>query len=398
LQKQLLVSSENSESSTSIEILQSALIQREHQVEQAMKTSQMLEQQLRLMHEKQQEKLSDPDNMLEEQIAHLEAEKEYLQHVLKESKKESQEISNRLQETGQLLQAKSKQLDEFATKIDEAKRISDRQEMTQEAMNKLSHLVRAKDDEIEALNSKNQSLTEILRSDDASSHINSKLEEIDALNKRVIEQKQENGQLKDAVRKLETSCLMVNKQFDEYNEAIVSERVDMRSLISSHEQLHSQAEETELELAKLRIIVGKIRAHPQSSKIAESSSPSTVEINGDRDMLAHSVKNLRERCAGLEATNVAIKRDNDALRDQLMDRRDKWDNLELLNKKMAAEISSRDERLAEHLESIAELKANMNKMDQQLKGKETIILILLKYLKLRLLVKLEFKIFFFSKN
>ncbi|CBY11626.1 unnamed protein product [Oikopleura dioica] len=316
LQKQLLVSSENSESSTSIEILQSALIQREHQVEQAMKTSQMLEQQLRLMHEKQQEKLSDPDNMLEEQIAHLEAEKEYLQHVLKD------------------------------------------------------HLVRAKDDEIEALNSKNQSLTEILRSDDASSHINSKLEEIDALNKRVIEQKQENGQLKDAVRKLETSCLMVNKQFDEYNEAIVSERVDMRSLISSHEQLHSQAEETELELAKLRIIVGKIRAHPQSSKIAESSSPSTVEINGDRDMLAHSVKNLRERCAGLEATNVAIKRDNDALRDQLMDRRDKWDNLELLNKKMAAEISSRDERLAEHLESIAELKANMNKMDQQLKDTE----------------------------
>lgn len=376
MQKQLLVSSENSESSTSIEILQSALIQREHQVEQAMKTSQMLEQQLRLMHEKQQEKLSDPDNMLEEQIAHLEAEKEYLQHVLKESKKESQEISNRLQETGQLLQAKSKQLDEFATKIDEAKRISDRQEMTQEAMNKLSHLVRAKDDEIEALNSKNQSLTEILRSDDASSHINSKLEEIDALNKRVIEQKQENGKLKDAVRKLETSCLMVNKQFDEYNEAIVSERVDMRSLISSHEQLHSQAEETELELAKLRIIVGKIRAHPQSSKIAESSSPSTVEINGDRDMLAHSVKNLRERCAGLEATNVAIKRDNDALRDQLMDRRDKWDNLELLNKKMAAEISSRDERMAEHLESIAELKANMIKKDQQLKGKETIILIL----------------------
>ena len=376
MQKQLLVSSENSESSTSIEILQSALIQREHQVEQAMKTSQMLEQQLRLMHEKQQEKLSDPDNMLEEQIAHLEAEKEYLQHVLKESKKESQEISNRLQETGQLLQAKSKQLDEFATKIDEAKRISDRQEMTQEAMNKLSHLVRAKDDEIEALNSKNQSLTEILRSDDASSHINSKLEEIDALNKRVIEQKQENGKLKDAVRKLETSCLMVNKQFDECNEAIVSERVDMRSLISSHEQLHSQAEETELELAKLRIIVGKIRAHPQSSKIAESSSPSTVEINGDRDMLAHSVKNLRERGAGLEATNVAIKRDNDALRDQLMDRRDKWDNLELLNKKMAAEISSRDERMAEHLESIAELKANMIKKDQQLKGKETIILIL----------------------
>lgn len=93
-------------------------------------------------------------------------------------------------------------------------------------------------------------------------------------------------------------------------------------------------------------------------------------------MLAHSVKNLRERCAGLEATNVAIKRDNDALRDQLMDRRDKWDNLELLNKKMAAEISSRDERMAEHLESIAELKANMIKKDQQLKGKETIILIL----------------------
>lgn len=372
LQKQLLASSENSESSASIEMLQSALIQREHQVEQAMKTSQMLEQQLRLMHEKQQEKLSDPDNMLEEQIAHLEAEKEYLQHVLKETKKESQEISNRLQETGQLLQAKSKQLDEFATKIDEAKRISDRQEMTQEAMNKLSHLVRAKDDEIEALNSKNQSLTEILRSDDANKLINSKLEEIDALNKRVIEQKQENGQLKDAIRKLETSCAVVNKQFDEYNEAIASEREDMRSLISAHEQLHSQAEETELELAKLRIIVGKIRAHPQSrkSQIVESASPSTVEINGDRDMLAHSVKNLRERCAGLEATNVAIKRDNDALREQLMDRRDKWDNLELLNKKMAAEISSRDERMAEQLESIAELKANLIKKDQQLKDTE----------------------------
>ena len=64
-------------------------------------------------------------------MAHLEAEKDHLHTVLKEKNRESSELSNRLQETGQILQMRSKQLDELATEIQEARKAKERSEMTQ---------------------------------------------------------------------------------------------------------------------------------------------------------------------------------------------------------------------------------------------------------------------------
>ena len=130
----------------------------------SLKRNHELSDELKKMHNLAQSQVTS--GQLEEQLAHLEAEKEQLHLVLKEKTKEAVEIRNRLQETGQMLQMRSKQLDELATDIQEAKRAKEKAEMTQEAMNKLSHLVRAKDVEIEALKEKNHSLMEILRNGD----------------------------------------------------------------------------------------------------------------------------------------------------------------------------------------------------------------------------------------
>ena len=54
-----------------------------------------------------------------------------------------------------------------------------------------------------------------------------------------------------------------------------------------------------------------------------------------------------------------MKRDNDALRDQLMNRRDRWDALEINSQKLGKELSSRDEQLTLLRHELEEAKARI---------------------------------------
>ena len=129
--------------------LQSHLSQREEQLKLYVKQNEELKIELQKMHSKAQEAIGD--RVSDEEMAHLEAEKEQLHLALGTKTRELKEISNRLQETGSLLQAKTEQLDSFATEIEDARRAKEKSSMTQEAMAKLSHIIRSKDVEIEAL-------------------------------------------------------------------------------------------------------------------------------------------------------------------------------------------------------------------------------------------------------
>ena len=129
--------------------LQSHLSQREEQLKLYVKQNEALKIELQKMHSKAQEAIGD--RVSDEEMAHLEAEKEQLHLALGTKTRELKEISNRLQETGSLLQAKTEQLDSFATEIEDARRAKEKSSMTQEAMAKLSHIIRSKDVEIEAL-------------------------------------------------------------------------------------------------------------------------------------------------------------------------------------------------------------------------------------------------------
>ena len=134
---------------THVTTLQSHLSQREEQLKLYVKQNEELKIELQKMHSKAQEAIGE--RVSDEEMAHLEAEKEQLHLALGTKTKELKEISNRLQETGSLLQAKTEQLDSFATEIEDARRAKEKSSMTQEAMAKLSHIIRSKDVELEAL-------------------------------------------------------------------------------------------------------------------------------------------------------------------------------------------------------------------------------------------------------
>ena len=126
-----------------LHVTQSHLSQREEQLKLYLKQNEELKIELQKMHLKAQENIVE--RVSDEEIAHLEAEKEQLHLALGTKTKELKEISNRLLETGSLLQAKTEQLDSFATEIEDARRAKEKSQMTQEAMAKLSHIIRSKD-------------------------------------------------------------------------------------------------------------------------------------------------------------------------------------------------------------------------------------------------------------
>ena len=132
-----------------LHVTQSHLSQREEQLKLYLKQNEELKIELQKMHLKAQENIVE--RVSDEEMAHLEAEKEQLHLALGTKTKELKEISNRLLETGSLLQAKTEQLDSFATEIEDARRAKEKSQMTQEAMAKLSHIIRSKDVELEAL-------------------------------------------------------------------------------------------------------------------------------------------------------------------------------------------------------------------------------------------------------
>ena len=285
---------------------------------------------------------------------------------------EIKEISNRLQETGGLLQIKTEQLDNLATDLEEARRVKDKAAMTQEAMAKLSHLIRSKDVELEAAQAKTNSLMEILRSQDQTLELSSRFEQLLA----------EKEQAENVTRQKSEEINRLQGQLTQLSETLESLKSEVSQLsfdqskVQACDQLEAQCEEDELSIATLNLLVKKIKE--KSARFADRGQPdgavSTVVIpNGQMsqeqaELMASSVRNLKERCDSLEAKNTVMKRDNDALRDQLMNRRDRWDALEINSKKLGAELASRDEQLAvlrEDLEEAQKKMANFEKTEKE---------------------------------
>ena len=242
-------------------------------------------------------------------------------------------------------------------------------------------MIRGKDVEIEALKNKNESLMGILRnSDDANgtaAEISSLMKKLDE-NRNTIELlKNEKEQILTAYNQLEHSVVVLKSTFESLQNSYNEEK----NLMTKATQIYDAQEEIsashELEIATLKNLVAKIRQKAPTAGLGSREAPdgaecgqqgqvnSTLETNGvngvknsefsDNQMLTSSVRNLKERCSALEAKNTAMKRDNDALRDQLMDRREKWDVLEITNKNLATEVANRDSQLSDLSSEVSEL-------------------------------------------
>jgi chromosome segregation ATPase len=247
--------------------------------------------------------------------------------------------------------------------------------MTQEAMNKLSHLIRAKDCEIEALKTKSDSLMEILRNSEGTDQLTKLLDEADKDRAIIQGVKTEKQDIINAYNQLEHSVMVLKSDFETLEASYQQEIQRMNLAINSQDTQQGITEAHELEIATMKILVEKIRAKSKTGAVREA--PDGSDFGGsnhkmsdnsfaDKEMLTSSVRNLKERCSALEAKNTAMKRDNDALRDQLMDRREKWDVLEVTNKNLAHEVSNRDAKLSE-------LKAKVTEYTDIIEQQKTII-------------------------
>ena len=390
---------------THVTTLQSHLSQREEQLKLYVKQNEELKIELQKMHSKAQEAIGE--RVSDEEMAHLEAEKEQLHLALGTKTKELKEISNRLQETGSLLQAKTEQLDSFATEIEDARRAKEKSSMTQEAMAKLSHIIRSKDVELEALKvkptlidqnklifqAKNDSLMDILRSGDQtaelSSRIESLLEEKSQLESRIRSLHEKINQQGSMLDQAETTLSALQNDFDTYQSSLSDSESNFTSLLRQIDTKEAQAENDEFSVATLNLLVKKIkekatllaantRGVPDGCAVpnvmistVDSPGPANGEwTNEQAELMKSSVKNLKERCASLEAKNTVMKRDNDALRDQLMDRREKWDTLELTNQRLGTELAAKDDILANFKSELNDARAKVSEMSRDVRERD----------------------------
>lgn len=373
--------------------LQSHLSQREEQLKLYLKQNEELKIELQKMHSKAQEAIGE--RVSDEEMAHLEAEKEQLHLALGTKTKELKEISNRLLETGQLLQAKTEQLDSFATEIEDARRAKEKSQMTQEAMAKLSHIIRSKDVELEALKAKNDSLMDILRSGDQtaelSSRIESLFEEKSELEIRIRSLNEKINKQGSMLEQAESNLSLLKSDFSDYQTSMSDSEKNFTSLVRQIDNKESEAENEEFSVATLNLLVKKIKekatllaantrgvpdgcAVPNVTMISMDHShvtgPNGKWTNEQAELMKSSVKNLKERCASLEAKNTVMKRDNDALRDQLMDRREKWDTLELTNQKLGTELAAKDDILGNFKSELNEARAKVKEMSRDVRERD----------------------------
>ena len=333
--------------------------QREHQLQLSLKQNEHFKLELAKMHQNAQNTIGN--RVQDEAVAHLEAEKEQLHSLLRTKTLELREISGRLQETGSNLQAKTEQLNQVAGELDDARRIKEKSVMTQEAMTKLSHLVRAKDDEIEALKAKAESLMTILRESGSGESVEIANQIENLLSDNVNYQ----TTIRDLITQLtrlesllvaaEANFTTLSQDFEEYQSRIRDSHSEYQASMKNVDLAEEHCENDELSIATLRVLLTKIKekshalpahsASPDSRGVPDGCSNITSNSKSSSEqaqLMESSIRNLKERCGSLEAQNTVMKRDNDALRDQLMDRREKWDTLEINNKRLGAEIATKE--------------------------------------------------------
>ena len=196
----------------------------------------------------------------------------------------------------------------------------------------------------------------------------------------ILSLREEKEQLLSAYNQLEHAVMLLKAEFESLQSSSAAETSEVQRALSALVDEEAACDAHELEIATLKILVQKIRAKAPreapdgaempSLPVGNAAGSGNGLGNADNELLTSSVRNLKERCGALEAKNTAMKRDNDALRDQLMDRREKWDALEITNKNLAKEVSSRDGTLGQLKDEISNLMETIEQKDKVLSALE----------------------------
>ena len=234
---------------------------------------------------------------------------------------------------------------------------------------------------------------DILRSGDQtaelSSRIESLLEEKSQLESRIRSLHEKINQQGSMLDQAETTLSALQNDFATYQSSLSDSESNFTSLLRQIDTKEAQAENDEFSVATLNLLVKKIkekatllaantRGVPDGCAVpnvmistVDSPGPANGEwTNEQAELMKSSVKNLKERCASLEAKNTVMKRDNDALRDQLMDRREKWDTLELTNQRLGTELAAKDDILANFKSELNDARAKVSEMSRDVRERD----------------------------
>ena len=234
---------------------------------------------------------------------------------------------------------------------------------------------------------------DILRSGDQtaelSSRIESLLEEKSQLEGRIRSLHEKINQQGSMLDQAETTLSALQNDFATYQSSLSDSESNFTSLLRQIDTKEAEAENDEFSVATLNLLVKKIkekatllaantRGVPDGCAVpnvmistVDSPGPANGEwTNEQAELMKSSVKNLKERCASLEAKNTVMKRDNDALRDQLMDRREKWDTLELTNQRLGTELAAKDDILANFKSELNDARAKVSEMSRDVRERD----------------------------
>ena len=234
---------------------------------------------------------------------------------------------------------------------------------------------------------------DILRSSDQtaelSSRIESLLEEKSGLEGRIRSLHEKINQQGSMLDQAESTLSTLQSEFSAYQTSLSDSETNFTSLLRQIDSKEAEAENEEFSVATLNLLVKKIkekatllaantRGVPDGCAVpnvmistVDSPGPVSGEwTNEQAELMKSSVKNLKERCASLEAKNTVMKRDNDALRDQLMDRREKWDTLELTNQRLGTELAAKDDILANFKSELNDARAKVSEMTRDVRERD----------------------------
>ena len=235
---------------------------------------------------------------------------------------------------------------------------------------------------------------DILRSSDQtaelSSRIESLLEEKSGLEGRIRSLHEKINQQGSMLDQAESTLSALQSEFSAYQSSLSDSETNFTSLLRQIDSKEAEAENEEFSVATLNLLVKKIkekatllaantRGVPDGcavpnvmiSTVDSGPGPASGEwTNEQAELMKSSVKNLKERCASLEAKNTVMKRDNDALRDQLMDRREKWDTLELTNQRLGTELAAKDDILANFKSELNDSRTKVSEMTRDVRERD----------------------------
>lgn len=233
---------------------------------------------------------------------------------------------------------------------------------------------------------------DILRSGDQTAELSSRIESLlgekSELEGRIRSLNEEINKQGSMLDQAESNLSILQNDFSEYQTSLSDSESNFTSLLRQIDIKESESENDEFSVATLNLLVKKIKekatllaantrgvpdgcAVPNVTMISTDSPVTNGQwTNEQAELMKSSVKNLKERCASLEAKNTVMKRDNDALRDQLMDRREKWDTLELTNQRLGTELAAKDDILANFKSELNDARSKVQEMSRDVRERD----------------------------